>query len=255
VTATLGGSTGYAQTSVSSSLVLGTTVFSTTDPTGDDNGPGTYAYPTSSNFTAGSFDLTGMQINQTDTDVFIEIKFRTLVPTFGSAFGAQLLDLYVRNPAATSTSTAAAFQQRNYTIAPADGWSERVEVQGFAAPVWLDSSGNGVGSAVFVPDDGSQTATIELPISEFGKVGSGWTFTVTLTGQDGFSSDQARGFTTTPQDFSFGVCSAGESSPICGVDPGTVAKVLDTFTPASVDQSTELDPTRGPVVLHGVTVP
>ena len=44
-------------------------------------------------------------------------------------------------------------------------------------------------------------------------------------------------------------------SPICAVGPGTVPKVMDTFTPAPGDQATELDPTRGPVVLHGVTVP
>ncbi len=194
MTATRGDSTGYAQVSVSSSLVPGKTVFSTTDPTGDDNGPGTYGYPTSGDFVAGSFDLTGMRINQTDSDVFITVTFRTLVPTFGNAFGAQMLDLYVHNPAVTTTSTAPAFSQRNYTIAPADAWNERVEVQGFVTqPVWLDASNDSVGSAVFVADDGTKTATIELPIAQFGTVGSGWTFTVALTGQDGFSPDQARG--------------------------------------------------------------
>jgi glucoamylase len=255
VTATHGGSTGYAQVSVSSSAVPGATVLNTGDPTGDDNGPGTYAYPTSSSFTAGSFDLTGMRINQTDTEVFITFTFRVLVPTFGSPFGAQMLDLYVHQPGAATASTAAAFPQRNYTIAPADAWSERIEVQGFADPVWVDPSGNGVGSATFVPDDGSSTATLELPIAQFGEVASGWTFTVALTGQDGFSPDQARAFTSTPQDFSFGVCGPGVSSPICAVDPGTVPKVMDTFTPAGVSQATELDPTRGAVVLQGVTVP
>ena len=30
-----------------------------------------------------------------------------------------------------------------------------------------------------------------------------------LHGQDGFSSDQARGFAPTPQDFQFGVCAPG----------------------------------------------
>jgi glucoamylase len=255
-TATLGGSTGYAQESVSSTLVPGKTVFSTTDQTGDDNGPGTYGYPTSGDFAAGSFDLTGMRINQTDSDVFITVTFRTLVPTFGNAFGAQMLDLYVRNPAVTTTSTAPAFPQRNYTIAPADAWSERVEVQGFVTqPVWLDASTDSVGSAVYVADDGTKTLTIDLPIAQFGTVGSGWTFTVALTGQDGFSPDQARGFAATPQGFLFGVCQPGGSSPICAVDPGSVPKVIDTFTPAGVDQSTELDPTRGPVVLQGVTVP
>ncbi|MGZ6725668.1 MAG: glucodextranase DOMON-like domain-containing protein, partial [Solirubrobacteraceae bacterium] len=192
---------------------------------------------------------------QTDSDVFITFTFRVLVPTFGNPFGAQMLDLYVHNPSATTTSTEAAFPQRNYTIAPASAWSERVEVQGFAAPVWLDPSGNGVGSAVFVPDDANKSATLELPIAQFGKVGSGWTFTVALTGQDGFSPDQARAFASTPQDFAFGVCQPGGTSPICKVDPGSVPKVMDTFTPAGVNQSTELDPTQPPVVLQGVTVP
>jgi glucoamylase len=76
-----------------------------------------------------------------------------------------------------------------------------------------------------------------------------------LTGQDGFSSDQARGFQPTPQEFQFGVCAPGGTAPICGVDPNTVPKVLDVITPPGVAQSTELDPTLGPVVLQGITIP
>ncbi len=76
-----------------------------------------------------------------------------------------------------------------------------------------------------------------------------------LTGQDGFSGDQARGFDATPQPFLFGVCASGKSSPICSVDPGTVPKVIDTITPVGVDQDTELDPTKPPVQLSGVSVP
>ena len=48
---------------------------------------------------------------------------------------------------------------------------------------------------------------------------------------------------------------AGNPNPICAVDPGTVPKVMDTITPSGIDQATELDPTKGPVVLHGVPVP
>jgi glucoamylase len=80
-------------------------------------------------------------------------------------------------------------------------------------------------------------------------------FTLALTGQDGYSADQARGFAPTPQSFLFGVCAPGGTSPICAVDTGTVPKVLDTITPAGVSQSAELDPTLGQVTLHGVTVP
>jgi carbohydrate-binding DOMON domain-containing protein len=83
----------------------------------------------------------------------------------------------------------------------------------------------------------------------------GWAFTVVLTGQDGFSPDQARGFTPTPGDFSFGVCAPGGNSPICAVDPGSVPKAVDVLTPDGVSQATELDPTAGPVTIAGVPVP
>jgi glucoamylase len=261
VTATSGDSTGYAQLSVTNEVTLpGTTVFATTDPTGDDNGPGTYQYPTNPAFQPGAFDLTAMQVNKTATDVYLQVTIANLADTFGAAFGAQLLDVYVHNPSATSTSTAAAFATRNYTIAPADAWSERIEAQGFASPVWLNASGASLGSAQLIvnPTAGpgtAGTATLVLPSAAFGPVGSGWVFTVTLTGQDGFSPDLARAFTATPGAYTFGVCAPGGTSPICSVDPTTVPKVMDTFTPPGVSQSTELDPTLGPVVLQGVTVP
>jgi glucoamylase len=256
VTATLGGSTGYSQIAVTDDGTLpGTTLLSTTDPVADDTGPGTYGYPTASDFQPGAFDLTGMQINQTASDVYIRVSIRDLADTFGAPFGAQLLDVYVRNPTATSTSTQAAYASRNYTIAPADAWSEYVEAQGFASPSLVYASGAGSVSGQLVVNEAAGTATVVLPSTAFGAVGSGWVFTVTLTGQDGFQPDQARVFTATPGAYTFGVCAEGGTSPICSVDPSTVPKVVDTIPPAEVSQSTELNPTLGPVVLQGLTVP
>jgi C-terminal binding-module, SLH-like, of glucodextranase len=154
-----------------------------------------------------------------------------------------------------ATSTAAAFPQRNYTIAPADAWTQRIEVQGFASPAWVDANGNSVGTATVLSSEATKTITIVLPASAFGAPASGWSFAVVLTGQDGFSSDQARGFAPTPQPFLFGVCAPGGTSPICAVDPATVPKAMDVITPAGVDQATELDPTLGPVAVHAVPVP
>jgi glucoamylase len=256
VTATLGRSTGYSQIAVTDDGTLpGTTLLSTTDPVGDDTGPGTYVYPTASDFQPGAFDLTGMQVNQTASDVYIRVSIRNLADTFGAPFGAQLLDVYVRNPSATSTSTQAAYASRNYTIAPADAWSEYVEAQGFASPSLVYASGAGSVSGQLVVNEAAGTATVVLPSAAFGTIGSGWVFTVTLTGQDGFQPDQARVFTATPGAFTFGVCASGGTSPICSVDPSTVPKVVDTIPPAGASQSTELNPTLGPVVLQGLTVP
>jgi glucoamylase len=107
-----------------------------------------------------------------------------------------------------------------------------------------------------VADGPSKTATLIVPQSTFGTVTPGWVFTVALTGQDGFSADQARAFTQPAGGFSFGVCPAGDTTDaICSVAPGTVPKVMDTIPPSGVSQATELDPTLGPVALQGVTVP
>jgi glucoamylase len=251
---TAAGATGYAQLSVIGDIVGGTTVLDVTDPTGDDNGPGSYQYPTAADFVAGSYDLTRFQVIELGSTVYLRTTLRTLVPTFGNVMGAQLLDVYVHQPAATSTSTTAAFPSRNYTITPADAWAQRIEVQGFAAPVWQNATGGSVGTPSVVASTVADTITIALPAAGFGTPAAGWSFAVALTGQDGFSADQARAFTANPQDFSFGVCPVGGTSPICAVDPGTVAKAMDVLTPAGVDQATELDPTRGPVVIGAVPV-
>ena len=196
-----------------------------------------------------------MKVSQTTTDVYVQVKIANLTPVFGNSFGAQLLDIYVRNPSATSTSTDAAYPQLNYSIYPADAWSERLEAQGFAPPIWVNAAGTSLGSAQFVADDPSGTATLIMPTSTFGTVGSGWVFTVALTGQNGFNSYQARDFTATPGAYTFGVCAVGGTSPICSFDPTKVPYVIDTITPPGVSQDTELNPIPGPVVLQGVSVP
>jgi glucoamylase len=253
-TAPGGRSTGYAQVTVSAEGG-GTSVLDVTDPTGDDNGPGTYQYPTASDFVAGSFDLTRFQVLSDGTFAYLRVTLANLVPTFGSLDGAQLLDVYVHVPGATSTSTQAAFASRNYTIAPSGAWSQRVEVQGFASPVWVNAAGNSVGTASALAVQADKTITVALPEAQFGTPTSGWGFSVVLTGQDGFSSDQARAFTATPGADTFGVCAAGNTAPICSVDPTTVPKAMDVLTPPGVSQATELNPTLGPVVIQPVTVP
>jgi glucoamylase len=251
-------STGYAQVTVSNEGT-GTTVLDIPDAAGDgvgdDTGPGTYQYPTSPDFVAGSFDITRFQVLSDGTYAYLRVTLQTLVPTFGALDGAQLLDVYVHVPGATTTSTQAAFTTRNYTIAPSGAWSQRVEVQGFAAPVWVNPDNASVGTAFVLPVQSDRTITIALPEAQFGTPGSGWGFSVVLTGQDGFSPDLARAFTATPGAFTFGVCAPGGTAAICSFNPNNVPKAMDVITPAGVSQATELDPTLGPVVIQPVTVP
>ncbi|MDQ2811394.1 MAG: glycoside hydrolase family 15 protein [Actinomycetota bacterium] len=253
-TAPGGRSTGYAQVTVTAEGG-GSAVLDVTDPAGDDHGPGTYQYPTASDFVAGSFDLTRFQVLSDGTYAYLRVTLANLVPTFGSLDGAQLLDFYVHVPGASSTSAQAAYASRNYTIAPAGAWSQRVEVQGFASPVWVNAAGNSVGTASALAVQADKTITVALPEAQFGTPTSGWGFSVVLAGQDGFSPDLARAFTAAPGAYSFGVCAPNGTAPICSVDPATVPKAMDVITPAGVSQATELNPTLGPVVIQPVTVP
>lgn len=251
------GGTAQAVRTVVNDVVQGTLLFDATDPTGDDNGPGNYAYPTSSDFHAGAFDLTDFQVYDTGTTVTFRVQTRDLTPTFGSPLGAQLVDVYVHQPGASPTSTAASFPQRNYAIAPGSAWSRLLEVQGFGQRFVDSTNTNTVGTITISANQISRYITFSVDKAALGGTpASGWIFTVVLTGQDGFSSDQARGFQPTPQPFQFGVCATASSDPHCTVDPATVPKAVDVLTPSSVTQPDELDYTKHqPVVISGVAIP
>ncbi|GCE17695.1 glucodextranase DOMON-like domain-containing protein [Dictyobacter kobayashii] len=248
------GATAHDQRTVVYDFTPGKLVYDASDPSNDDNGPGNYAYPTASDFHPGAYDIQDFRIYDDGTNIIFKLQTRDLSPTFGSPLGAQLIDVYVHSPAAGATSTAAAYPQRNYTIAPGAAWSQLIEVQGFGQR-YVDASGKSLGTVQISANAISRYITFSVPKATFGTPASGWGFTVTLTGQDGYSPDLARAFTATPGAYSFGVCATASSDPHCTVDPNTVPKVMDTITPAGVNQSDELDYTKHAVVLQDITIP
>jgi glucoamylase len=248
------GGTAHATRTVLFDFVPGILLLDVTDPNGDDNGPGNYAYPTNDAFHAGAFDIQEFQVYDAGSDVIFRLKTRDLSPTFGSPLGAQLVDVYVHDPAAATTSTNAAHSLRNFTIAPAFAWSRLIQVQGFGQR-YESASGGTLGTVAISANQISRFITFRVSKATLGTPGPGWGFTVVLTGQDGFSPDQARGFAPTPQDFAFGVCAPGNANPHCAVDPATVPKAMDVIAAPGVQQSVELDYLLGPVVLSGVVIP
>jgi C-terminal binding-module, SLH-like, of glucodextranase/Glycosyl hydrolases family 15/Glucodextranase, domain B len=258
------GATAHVTRTVVFDFVPGTLLLDVIDPDGDDHGPGNYAYPSNAAFHAGAFDIQRFQVFDAGTDVIFRVQTRDLTETFGSPLGAQLVDVYVHVPGATTTSTAAAngtTTLRNFSIAPAFAWSRLIQVQGFgqryedaASPIH-----NTLGTVAITGNSLSRFITFRVSKASLGQPGPGWGFTVVLTGQDGFSNDQARGFQPTPlpppDDFKFGVCATASSDPHCTAAPGSVPKAMDVITPGGVNQATELDYTLGPVVLQGVSIP
>jgi glucoamylase len=252
------GGTAHQRRTVVFDFTPGEVLLDVADPDGDDNGPGNYAYPTSSNFRPGAFDIQRFQVLDDGANVIFRLQTRNLSPTFGSGLGAQLVDVYVHVPGATPTSTEASFPQRNYQIAdPGSAWSRLIEVQGFGQR-YVDAGGATLGTVTIRANEISRFITFSVPKASLGQPGPGWRFTVVLTGQDGFSPDQARGFAATPQEFQFGVCASppDPGNPLCGVAPGTVPKAMDVITPEGVFQADELDYVLNqPVTLQGVLIP
>ena len=224
-------------------------IFEANDPDGDDHGPGNFQYPTSDAFHSGAFDLEQFQVLDTGDTVTFRVRLRDLSPTFGSPNGAQLIDLYVHDPAASSTSTAASFPQRNYRISDAGAWSRLLEVQGFGQR-FVDASGNTLGTISIRADDISRYITFSVPRSALGNPGPGWAFTVTLTAQDGFEPDQARAFTSTPEGFKLGRCAAESAEPHCTFPLNQLPKVMDTLSaPGELDYTVHDPVTLSPVVV------
>ena len=274
------GGTNEAGFDVTSLAVPGTVVLNVPGPSGGGAGPGNFALPTATNgsspvFPPGSFTITGFRVARAATTTSFQIGVGDLTNPFGgpSGFSLQLADIYIRQPGRPSFdySTAATYASRNYTIAPAGAWSQSIEVDGFGRAQWQTALGSAAGTIQSVSGNpASGQITITVPTAQLGPVGSGWTFTVALTGQDGFGTDDARAFTATPGSFTFGVCSAAEAgqSPepqACQVSPSIEPEVMDTVPPSGVSLGSELNvlaypgntttTLTTPVQLQGVTVP
>ena len=254
------GGTAHDKRSIVFDFTPGTVLLDVVDASGDDHGPGNYAYPTAADFHAGAFDIQEFKVilSPDSSTITFKLQVRDLSPTFGSPLGAQLVDVYVHDPNAFAAdmSTLAAFPTRNYAIASSSAWSRLLEVQGFS-PRYVDAHGNTVGQMAITANAISRFITFSVPTASLGGApGPGWGFTVVLTGQDGFSADQARAFTATPGSFTFGVCATVSADPHCTVSPNSVPKVLDVLTPAGILQSDELDyRLHNPVTLQGVFIP
>ena len=216
----------------------GTTVLDVTDPTGDDNGPGTYQYPTCVDFHAGRVrpDRIAGQPDGHQRLPPGHARASSRRP-FGNDFGAQLLDVYVRDPRSATTSTAPPFPQRNYTIAPATPGASASRRR--ASPA-------GVGQCRGRPRSGPPSSWSTSPATQrrsscrarrsarSAPAGCSRSRSPARTGSAPIR--RARSPPRRGRSISASARSGG-GSPICAVDPNTVPKVMDTIPPPGVDQA------------------
>ena len=207
------GGTAHAKRTVVFDFVPGTLLLDVTDPDGDDNGPGNYAYPTSGDFHAGRLrhpGVPGLRLR----------RGRHLPAEDARPVGD------VRQPARRAARRRLRARSRRRDDldrrgAPAPQLHDRAGVRvepadpgaGLRPALRRRERQRRSGRSRSRANAISRFITFSVPKASLGQPGPGWGFTVVLTGQDGFSPDQARGFQPTPQDFQFGVCADRERRP------------------------------------------
>ena len=100
------------------------------DPTGDDDGPGTYTYPTDAVYKRGSFDLTGLTVSRKGDKVTFEVAVNGGLDDpwrMGGGFSVQMAFVFIDKDGAEGSGHTATLPGLNVDFAPADAW-ERVVI-------------------------------------------------------------------------------------------------------------------------------
>jgi len=176
------------------------TVWEADDPVGDDDGPGTYTYPTNPAFSpfSGIFDLTHFKVLHDPENVCFEITMARIANTWNApeGFSHQLINVYVdTTPNAGRVDTLrdgpfVLFDSRH-------AWDVNIKIMGWGGTrVYFasdDSSSSGVYDGVFaeaLPDD--TTIRAVLPKKVVGEPSDSWKYYVLVASQDGYGPDNHR---------------------------------------------------------------
>ena len=124
------GSDGGTATQIRNVSAFGTRVGGLTDPEADDNGPGSYVYPTNGAFNPGSFDLTNFDVYTDGSDVRMVARTFGAInnPFGGNGMSTQRLNIYVHD--STDPSTTATPLLPGTNMAAAGPWSQAIVADG-----------------------------------------------------------------------------------------------------------------------------
>jgi carbohydrate-binding DOMON domain-containing protein len=103
------------------------------DPTGDDNGPGTYTYPTDRAYTRGGFDMTRVEIEFDGNNVnfIVEVNGRIEDPWDspawnGNGFSIQFAQVYIDGDRQEGSGWTQGLPGVNVQFAPEEAWDRVV---------------------------------------------------------------------------------------------------------------------------------
>ena len=243
---------------------LGTPIGAVDDPAGDDNGPGTYVYPGSSDFAPGAFDVTRLAAFEDPTQVNFAITIHGALnsPWGGNAISVQRFDLYIRTGSATGQvdalpGTNARLAAPYDLVVTADGWT----------PAVRDAAGATVGTPTLTAIPETHTLVVSVPRDLLPADLSHATYALTSMshadeaggeGIGGIRPVYSRAYWDSTvgtgmswiHDYRFGGGAGEWTGDNAAKDTDTRdPNVLDVLVPDGSSQASVLDWTAGPVVL------
>ena len=99
------------------------------DPTGDDNGPGEYIYPTDQVYVPGSFDLTGLTVETKGKNVEFEVEVDSKLQDpwgMGVGFAVQMVFIFIDTDGVAGSGYTEALAGLNVQFAPENAWDKVV---------------------------------------------------------------------------------------------------------------------------------
>jgi carbohydrate-binding DOMON domain-containing protein len=99
------------------------------DPTGDDNGPGKYTYPTDTVYKPGSFDLTELKVKESGGKVSFDVSVNSaLDDPWGMkvGFATQMIFIFIDTDGKEGSGNAKGLPGLNIGFAPKDAWDKVV---------------------------------------------------------------------------------------------------------------------------------
>jgi hypothetical protein len=119
--------------------------FTFKDPTGDDDGPGTYTYPTDAVYKPGSFDLTEFQVVPSGDQVELRVSVRSRIEDpwdsaawGGNGFSVQMVFVHVDTDHAKVSGVTQGLPGTNVRFAEDEAW-DRVVIISPQGPTRVNS--------------------------------------------------------------------------------------------------------------------
>ncbi len=165
------------------------------DPVGDDNGPGTYTYPTDPVYVRGSFDLTKVDIEDAGDNVIFKVSCNAPISNpwgMASGFSVQMVEIYIDTDHKAGSGFTKTMAGIDVLFSPDEGWEKCVmvspqpisRVKGEVTGKSPDLASGMVVPVTTVPSAGTLIATVRK--ADLGTPQAGWGYQVVMQSNEGF---------------------------------------------------------------------